>query len=145
MPTFTFFEEFGSELLKGTHNFHTGGNTFKFALANSLPSVDTADEVADVTQITGGSYAAATVANQAVAETAAGSGIWKYSGDDVVFTASAGDYGAARYAILYNDTSSGDKLVGYLDYGASFTVTSGNTFTIDVGTDGFFQFTIPAP
>jgi len=145
MATFVFFEEFGSELLKGTHNLHTGGNTVKVALANTVPSVDTADEIADVTQITGGSYSAQTVANQSITETSAGSGIWKYSGDDVVFTAVATSFTAARYAVFFNDSSTGKKLIGYLDYGSSFTVTAGNSFTVDVGTDGFFQLPIPAP
>jgi hypothetical protein len=146
MATFVFYEEFGNELLRGTHQF--AAHTFKVALTNSAPNVDTHDELADVTQIsTTGGYTTGgnTAASPAVTETSAGSGVWRFVTDDVAFTASGAAYDTFRYAVLYNDTSTGDKLIGYLDYGSGVTLASGSTFTVDVGTDGWFQLTIPAP
>lgn len=58
---------------------------------------------------------------------------------DVVFTAS-GSMGPFRYAILYDDTLTGDPLIGYWDYGSSITLASGETFTVDFdATTGVLQ------
>ncbi len=51
---------------------------------------------------------------------------------DLVLTAS-GAVAAFQYVDLYNDTptSPADPLIGWYDYGASVTLASGETFTID--------------
>ena len=45
---------------------------------------------------------------------------------------------AFRYVVIYNDTptSPADPIVGYYDYGSSLTLNDGDTFTIDIGTNG---------
>ena len=47
-----------------------------------------------------------------------------------------------RYVIIYSDTSTGDKLLLYLDYGAAVTITSGNSFLVDVQAAGLARFTV---
>jgi hypothetical protein len=51
----------------------------------------------------------------------------------VTWTASGGNLGSGsfRYAILYNETSTSDLLIGYLDYGYLVTVATTQTFTLD--------------
>ena len=49
----------------------------------------------------------------------------------MTWTASGGSIGPFRYSVIYNDTATNDELIGYIDYGYSVTVASGQTFTID--------------
>ncbi len=144
MATFTFFDEFGSVLGLGDHELDA--HTFKWALTNTAPTAASNTVLADITQLSAGSgysTGGTTMASPTWAETGAGTGIWKFSGDDVVFTASGGTIGPFRYAVLYNDTHASDALVGYLDYGSNVSVTDGNTFTIDIGANGVFTLTVP--
>lgn len=153
MATFTLFDEYMSDLLKGVHNHSS--HTFRVALTNSAVAQDTGATLSDVTQITGGGStgyttcadgAGATVA-LTFAETSAGSGVWRVgtSSSDCVLTAGASNFGPFRYAIVWNDTptSPANPLVGYLDYGQSITVTNGNTFTVDAGANGWVEWTVP--
>lgn len=143
MATFTFFDEF-AENMSGTINLNS--DTFKLVLSNTAPTADTHDELADISEIAAGSgYSAggATLANVTWAETGSGTGIWKFSSDDVTFTASGGDIATSRYAVLYSDTSTGDKLVGMIDRGASAVISNGNSRTYDVGASGWFTLTVP--
>lgn len=140
MATFILFDEF--KLNVTNTNINLSSDTFKVALSNTAPTLATDDELADITQITaanGYSSGGTALTSVSWAETGAGTGIWKFTSDDVVFTASGGNIGPLRYAVLYSDTSTGDKLVGYLDYGSSVTIADTNTFTVDVGTNGWFQ------
>lgn len=140
MATFIFFDEYKLNVTKALINMNS--DTFKIALTNTAPTLATDDELADITQITaanGYSSGGATLASAAWAETSGGSGIWQFTTADNVFTASGGSIGPFRYVVMYSDTSTNDKLVGYLDYGSSITVTDGNTFTVDVGASGWFQ------
>jgi hypothetical protein len=55
---------------------------------------------------------------------------------DVVWTASGGNLGSSttgRYVSIYDDTSAADNLLCSYDYGATFTVATGETFTLDFG------------
>lgn len=142
MATFVFFDEFKGNLGLSLINLNT--NTFKVALTNTAPTVATDDELADITQITaanGYSAGGATVTSSAWAETGAGTGVWRFTSANVAFTASGGSIGPFRYAVLYSDTSTNDKLVGYLDYGSNLTLPDGGVFTITAGSaaNGWFE------
>ena len=140
MATFTFFHEFKGNL--GEKLIDMNGDTFKVALTNSAPVAATDDELADITQISGTNgytTGGVTLANPSWAETGAGTGVWRFTSDDFSWTASGGDIATFRYLVLYSDTSTNDKLVGYLDYGGAVNITNGNTFTGDVGASGYFE------
>lgn len=142
MATFTFFDEFKKYIGDGTIDLDT--HTFKVALSNSAPTTGTNTVFANITEISAGSgYTAGGQALDTVTwtETGAGSGIWQFTSADEVITASGGTIGPFRYVVLYDDTptSPADPLVGLLDYGSSISVTTGNTFTIDVGANGWFR------
>jgi hypothetical protein len=142
MATFTFFDEFKKYLGDGTIDLDT--HTFKAVLTNSAPTAGTNTVLADITQIANGNgYTTGgnTLGTVTWAETGGGTGIWQFTSADSVWTASGGSIATFRYVVVYDDTptSPADPLVGYLDYGSGVTITTGNTFTVDVGANGWFR------
>ena len=117
---------FRGELFTGTHNFASGGDSFKLALYTSNP-YDTSSTVYVVTNevsSSGTNYTAAGNAltgNAVVAATAVASCDFA---DTTWTTATI----TATHAALYNDDQ-GDKLCVVLDFGGSFTCTNG-TFKV---------------
>lgn len=85
------------------------------------------DELADLTQI---SYDNLSSRVCTVSSSGQTSGTYKLVLSDLVLTAS-GAVGPFRYIYLYDDSSTGDKLIGYYDYGSAVTMADGDTFTID--------------
>lgn len=146
MPSssFTFFHDFGDQLGKGTHNFSS--HTFKAALTNTAPTASTDDELADITQIaaTGGYTAGAGGGYTLDSVTwSQSSNVSKLTIADEVITASGGSVGPFRYIVIYNDTSTGDKLVGYLDYGSAITLADTESLTLDFdATNGLLTVTV---
>ena len=120
---------FRGELFSGTHNFASGGDTFKIALyTGSIGAVyTTASTVVSGTNevSTGGgsNYTRQSLSSQAVASSTAvasvdfGDSTWS----SATFT--------AAFAAIYNDTATGDPLVVVLDFGGDKTCTNG-TFKI---------------
>jgi hypothetical protein len=140
MPTFQFFHEFRNNLGNGAIDLDS--HTFKAVLSNTAPTLSTDDELADITQIANGvgyTTGGVTLTSVTWLETGAGLGVWRFTCADFSWTASGGTIGPFRYVVLYSDTSTGDKLVGMLDYGTSISVTDGNGFTADVGANGLFE------
>lgn len=137
MPTMTLFNSFLEDLAEGKHNL--GADTIKIALTNTAP-VATNEVLADITEISAGNgYTAGgtAIANVTSSHT---SGTYKFTGDPVVFTASGGSIASSRYQVAYNDTSAGKRLIGWYDYGSSFSIASGETFTITPNaTDGYLK------
>jgi len=54
--------------------------------------------------------------------------------DDVIFSASGGDIGPSGAAIIYDDTTADDTVIGCIDYEEDFTVTDGTSFQINAVT-----------
>lgn len=55
---------------------------------------------------------------------------------DQTWTASGGNLGSSttgEWVSIYDDTSASDNLLASFDYGTTFTVASGETFTLDFG------------
>jgi hypothetical protein len=139
----TKFHDFVDQLGRGVHNFSS--HTFKVALTNTAPTASTDDELADITQIaaTGGYTAGAgggyTLDSVSWSETG---GVGKLTIADEVITATGGDVGPFRYLVIYNDTSTGDKLIGFYDYGSSITLFNGEFLNIDFdGSNGVLTIT----
>jgi hypothetical protein len=126
--TFTKFQCFAQDIGRKVHNLHA--DTLKIVLTNTAPTASANTVLTDVTQISGTNgytTGGTAVANNAYSQSG---GTATLVGDAVVFTASGGSIGPFRYAVLYNDTSTSDSLIGYWDYGTAVTVTDGNTFTV---------------
>ena len=50
--------------------------------------------------------------------------------NNITWTASGGDVGPLAGVIIYDDTIANDPIVGYIDFGGSYTVADGGTATI---------------
>ena len=118
---------FKGELASGTHNFASGGNTFKIALYTSNPytTSSTAFTATNEVSSSGGSnYPAGgkELTSQSVTATTATTAI------DFADTTFASATFTAAFAAIYN-TSASNKLCVVLDFGGNKTATNG-TFTI---------------
>lgn len=114
-------------------------------LSNVAPTKAGSQVLADITQIAAtGGYAAVTLTGVAFAETGAGTGIWAFTSNAFSWTASGADFATARYIVIYDDTptSPADPLIGYIDYGSTFVLTNGNSFTVTPGGSGIFRMTV---
>lgn len=127
MASFNKFNIFTYDALAKKHDFTA--DTFKVALSNTAPTSANA-VLADITQISAGNgYTSGGTSTSMSLSTSSGTA--KATGTDVVFTASGGSIGPARYAVLYNDTAASDPLVGWWDYGSSITMAATETLTVD--------------
>ena len=139
MASFNKINDFVENAVEG---MNLGSDTLIVALSNTAPASETNDPTTDgngvlanVTQIAYTNLSSRTLANVTSSQT---SGTYKLSADDLTLTASGGSVAAFRYIYIYNDTvtSPADPLIGYYDYGSSLTLNDGDTFTIDIGTNG---------
>lgn len=130
MATYNKFQDFVEQIAKGVHNF--ASHTFKVALTNTAPVAtntgwNTTDHPAPAAAngyTAGGSSTTITTSEV--------SGTMTIQGTQVVFTASGGQIGPFRYAVLYNDSaaSPAKACIAWWDYGSSITLNDTETFTV---------------
>jgi hypothetical protein len=106
--------------------------TLKVALTNTAHTASW-DELDDLTLATGTPANLDSVA-LSVSSSSQTSGTYKLVITDKVLTAT-GAVGPFRYVYIYDDASTGDKLIGYYDYGSSISLATGDTFTLDFDGD----------
>ncbi len=127
------FDQFLVDREKGLHN--VGADTFKLALITSAvtPSKTTPDPRwgsggstnLSSSQVTpGGNYASGgpTLASMAVSLTG---DLAMVDADDITIAQSGSNPTNARWGIIYNDSDSGKRAVGYVDLGSAFDMTGG--------------------
>jgi hypothetical protein len=137
MATFNKVDSFIEKVFEGAINFSS--DTFRIALSNVAP-IAANDELADITQIANGNGYTTGGSVLTISSSSQTSGTYKAVAADLVYTASGGSMAAFRYAVVYDDTASGDPIVGWYDYGSSITLAVGETFTIDFdATNGLLQ------
>lgn len=143
MATFQIFHEFKKYLGDGTIDLDT--HAFFVYLSNTAPTLATNTVKADLPNITEQNGYTQTALTEAWAETGAGAGVWRFAHNaDISWTASGGSFGPFQYVVIYDDTptSPADPLVGYWDVGSATTITTGNTFTVDLDANfGVFTLT----
>ena len=124
---------FRSELLSGTHNFASGGNTFKLALytANPYTTASTAYSSGSANQVSASGTNYSTGGNTLTSQSVTISSAVSYV-DFADSTWSSATFTAA-FGVMYNSSDS-DKLVVVLDFGGSKTCTNGT-----------FKVTMPDP
>jgi hypothetical protein len=110
-------------------------DTWKAIIHTDAPTVATDAVVGDLTQIGSGNGYTTGGDNITFNSTRSG-GTITATGVDVVWTASGGNLGSSttgRYITIYDDTSASDNVWASWDYGATFTVATGETLTLDFG------------
>jgi hypothetical protein len=126
----TKFQTFAGDLGLKVHNLNS--DTLKVYLSNATPDVAAHAVKADLAEISAGNNY--TAGGKDISNTYSQSGgTGSCVGTDQVWTASGGTIGPFRYAVLYNDDSVNDSLIGYWDYGSAITLQDAETFTLDVG------------
>ena len=114
---------FKGELLSGTHNFASGGNSFKLALYTSNPystSSTAYDTTNEVSSSGGSNYTTTGLVLQNQSVTTGATSFVDF--DDLTFSSATF---TAAFGAIYNDTNS-DKLCVVLDFGGSKTATNGD-------------------
>jgi hypothetical protein len=139
MAAFTKLNGFVEHLAEKVHNL--GSDTLTIALTNTAPGSESTpptgatgtNVLANLTQI---AYTNLSTRVVTVSSSAQSGGTYSLVGTDLVLTAS-GAVSPFRYVYLYNDTPTSpvDPLIGYWDYGSSVTLATGETFTLDFGTE----------
>jgi hypothetical protein len=130
MASFNKYNVFVEDLAEKVHNL--GADTLKVALSNTAPNAGTHASLSDITEISPGNGYTAGGNSASVTSSSQTSGTYKLVlGDPATWSASGGSIGPFRYAVLYNDTSTGDRLIGWWDYGTSITLADGESFTVD--------------
>ena len=127
MATFNKFNSFVEAVFEKKHDLSS--DVVKIMLTNTAP-LATNSVKADLTEIAAGNgYTAGGTAVTVSASSQAGGTYTATLTGDTVFTASGGTIGPFRYVSAYNDTATGDELIGFWDYGSSITLNDTETFT----------------
>ena len=119
------FNCFVADVANNVHNL--GSDTLNVGLTNNSP-LTTNTVFSNITEIgAGNGYAAG--GNQATQVSSAQvSGLYSLVLNDAIFSASGGNIGPFRYAVLYNFTAASKNLIAWWDYGSNITITNGNSF-----------------
>ena len=131
MATFQFFNSLKEALPEKVHNL--GSDTLHWMLTLTAPTASNSVK-ADLTEIAAGNGYTAGGTAVTVSSSAQSGGTYSLALNACVFTAAGGSFAAFRYIVLYNNTATNDELIGWVDYGTSYTLTVGNTFTMPAQT-----------
>jgi len=138
MATYTKYNLFIQHFANKEIDLHGGTDTLKVVFHSDAPVVATDETLANLTQVTGTGY---TAGGEDTLNTGTYSaGTETIGGTDVVWTATAADWTSGQYVSLYDDTPTtptADILIAYWDYGSSFTLGNGETFTVNFGASIF--------
>jgi hypothetical protein len=132
MVALTKYQDTVEQMWTAIHNLTAAGHVVRAIIHTDAPTVATDTALANLTEITGTGYTAGGEDTQNAMTETSGTATW--TATDVVWTAGAADWSStARYVTMYNDTATGNNVLGAYDYGATFTVGNGETFTLDFG------------
>lgn len=139
MATYTKYQTFVEKLCNKLIDAFGSTDTWKAVIHTDAPVVATDSTVSDLTQI-GGSNGYTTGGADITFNSTRSGGTVTATATDVTWTASGGNLGASttgRYVSIYDDTAASDDLLCSFDYGSTFTVADGETFTLDFGASLF--------
>ena len=128
MATFTKIHSFVENLAE--KGIDLSGAELTIALTNTAHTA-TWDELADLTEV---AYTYCSSRVITVSTSSQTTGTYKLVCADLTLTAS-GAVGPFQYVYIYDDGSTGDKLIAYYDYGSAVTLADGDTFKVDFSQD----------
>lgn len=128
MATFTKVHSFTEAMAEKVHNL--ASDQLKIALTNTAPTTSNTVYADIVSPVASTNLSGANPFNITTTSSGQTSGVYKLILADLVLTAT-GSVGPFRYIVIYNSTAASQQLLGYIDYGSSVTMTTGQTFTID--------------
>lgn len=131
MPAFNKFNQFVEDVYHGEHNLFSDQLGFVLTAAAN-PPLATYVSLGNLVQV---SLANASSTNFVTVSSSQTGGIYQFILDDLNVSASGGDIGPFRYAVIYNTTN--DRLMGWSDYGQEITVLDGSIFKFDFGSSLF--------
>jgi hypothetical protein len=137
LATYTKFNQFVADLATKVHNLNS--DTLKIMLTNTAPTPANTVK-ANLTEIAAGNGYSAGGTPAAFVSGNDTSGTYRLILSAVTFTAAGGPIGPFEYAVLYNATAANGNLIAWWDYGTPITLTSGNSFTVQLDqTNGVFS------
>lgn len=135
MATYTKYEIFVENLCNKVLDAFGATEVWKAIIHTDAPVVATDNVLGDLTQIAGSNGYTTDGTDITFNSTRTG-GTVTATAVDVVWTASGGNLGASttgRYISYYDSTPATKYLAASWDYGATFTVATGETLTLDFG------------
>ena len=135
MATYTHYNTFIENLANKLIDFFGTTDTYRAVIHTDAPVATTDNALSDLTEIAGNN-GYTTGGNDITFNSTRTTTVVTATAVDVVWTASGGNLGSSttgRYVSIYDDTSTGNNLMCSFDYGSTFTVASGETFTLDFG------------
>jgi hypothetical protein len=132
MATYNKFNSFVEAMAEKVHNL--GSDTIEVALcAAANAPVAGNSQLSNLTQISYTNLSARTLTISSSSQTG---GSYTLVPADKVLTAS-GAVATFRYVAIFNQTATNDELIMWYDHGSDVTLASGETYTIDFGSQLF--------
>lgn len=132
MATFTKINSFVENLAE--KKIDLSGTGLTVALTNTAHTAGW-DELADLTEVAYTNLSSRVITVSTSAQT---SGTYKLVLTDLVLTSTGGTTGPFQYIYIYDDASTGDKLIAYYNYGSALTLQDSDSLTLNFdGTNGF--------
>jgi PKD repeat protein len=134
MAVYNKFNQFTKDLIDGKHNFSS--NTFKVFLTNTQPlsNMTVKTDMTEVSNLTTGVANGYTPGGPTVTVTATtAGGVAKVTGANAAVTAAATagiQVGPFQFAVLYNDSATGDPVISWWDYGTAITLAPSEVLTV---------------
>jgi hypothetical protein len=135
MATYTKYNTFVEKLCNKLIDAFGTTDTWKAVIHTDAPVTATDSTVSDLTQVSGAN-GYTTGGNDISFNSTRSGGTVTATASDVTWTASGGNLGnstTGRYVSIYDDSATSDDLLCSFDYGSTFTVADGETFTLDFG------------
>lgn len=130
MATLTYakFNQFVEDIGKKVHDL--SADQLVVALTNTAPNA-TDTQLSNITEISYTYLSGVNPRNLTTTSYSQTSGTASLVLADLTLTASGGTVGPFRYFVVYNDTSTNDKLIGYYDIGSNITLQDGESYLLD--------------